>query len=219
MSREQRSVAAELHDARSKTIYRAVDTSRRGAAREKREWEDRRKYIDRLLNEFALLDKPEAIGRTVFVSYSDKTGSPYFEMLKARLLKDKFEIHTGFDHPAQTDDGTILGRILTQLRRSSLYCGILTKEIEVREKDGVARWAPSVWTVEEKGMALALGKPFVLLVEDGVHEAFWIKTTPHKVHEVFRSDNFHDKLEHAVEALLARYNEIAMQYLETGEHF
>ena len=62
-------------------------------------------------------------------------------------------------------------------------------------------------------MALALKKPFVLMIEEGMHKDYWQKTAPHKVHYIFSKKNFKQKAEQAIESVIAKYEEVAMRAL------
>src|SRR5205085_10645014 len=117
------------------------------------------------------------------------SGARIFTFMQNSLKRAGFEVVTGFQQHLGDNDN-ILTRVRSQLTRSDVYLGILTKEVEVRVADAQVRWAPSVWTMEEKGMALALQKPFVLMVEEGIHEDFWRKTTPGSVHQIFNDNTY-----------------------------
>lgn len=155
---------------------------------------------------------PEKI---IFVSYSKKSGEEYFQYVKKRLEKIGFSVTTGFEHHAD-DRGNVLKRVLGQLKRSSVYLGVLTKDLQVTVPEGI-RWAPGVWTVEEKGMALAMNKPFVLMVQDGIHKDYWQKTAGERVHHMFNSTNYLTIAEGVVEDVSDRYTELAEQFLDRGE--
>ena len=213
MTQGDKSIIAALKDAKRKAVVKAMQANSGKDVTAKLAWEQRRRYIDSVLDQFQERSNATRAGRTVFVSYSTNTGKLYFDSLKERLAKNDFEVHTGFARPPDRDDGSVLGRVLAQLRRCSLYCAILTKELEVDDK-GTKRWAPSVWTIEEKGMALALGKPFVLLIDEGIHDNFWLKTVPHKLHFRFNSENYQERFDEAVLALMDRYTELASEIVE-----
>jgi hypothetical protein len=111
-----------------------------------------------------------------------------------------------------TAHGSVLRNVLGQLRQSSIYLAILTKDIKVQHR-GQPRWSPSVWVTEEKGMALGLEKPFVLVVHRDIHEDFWRKTAPHRVHIVFDDSDFDARLPDILEAVTDRYQEVLLRSL------
>ena len=56
-------------------------------------------------------------------------------------------------------------------------------------------------------MALALGKPVVLLIEEGIQEDFWRQVLPHIVHHIFSKTNFDKQLENLIENVNQKYEE------------
>lgn len=123
--------------------------------------------------------------KSVFISYSLRSGTPYFSELSEILMKFGFTVLTGFGDGAGSGE-YVLRRIRHQVNDASMFISILTKEMQIRTSDGSYIWAPSVWALEERGMALALEKPVFLLVEEGLHGDFWRKTTPGRIHENFQ---------------------------------
>jgi hypothetical protein len=186
-------------------INEAVSAKDRGDPQAKVAWETRSSFIERLTSEFSELSDDES-DKIAFVSYSVNSGVQYFKYLEAQMKQRGFEVTTGFNpHPGDNDN--ILKRIRSQMNRSTVYIGLLTKEMQVRTTGENWLWSPSVWTMEEKGMALALQKPFVLMVEDGIHADFWRKTTPERVHHIFDSANYMEVTRKAVDAAEERYYE------------
>lgn len=202
----QKTIAALLGEARDRMVDQAARANRTHSASDKAEFERRRLYVSDMLEEFKSLESQVSPPKRVFVSFAKSTGMEAFEAVKARLESQGFEVATGFDR-TKADRGYILRRVLTQMRRSTIYVGLLTKTLEVTSRDKKKLSAPSVWTVEEKGMALALGKPVVLMVEDGIHEDFWQKVLPHKVHHVFSAVDFQEKMEDLIADVSQRYKD------------
>ena len=178
-------------------------------------WQIKRSYLNSYLIDFRSRRTEKIPGKTVFISYSSNTGEIFFKYIRNRLMEEGFEVLTGFDK-AEEDQDNVLKRVLTQLKRSSIYFGLLTKEMEVIIDKNKSLWSPSVWVMEEKGMALALGKPFVLMVEHGIHGDFWQKTAPLKVHYLFNQASFFDNAQIAIEAIKNRYEEVAIAALRDG---
>jgi predicted nucleotide-binding protein len=168
-------------------------------------WEQRRALLDDEIRSIQMLEEGTDLPRTVFISYSTTSGNMYFSRLKQLLTEAKFDVVTGFDD-IQGSEGNILKTVLKQLARSTFYIGILTKEIKV-DQGRNARWSPGVWIMEEKGMALALGKPFLLMVHKEIHDDFWKKTTPMNLHISFDESDFESKAQEALNRVEGRYAE------------
>jgi hypothetical protein len=104
-------------------------------------------------------DRPPA-GRKkkVFLSYRFAE-KDYIEGLTKLLLKSGFEVITG--HTANT---FISRAIIERIRECDYFLCLMTQS--AKKDDGT--YMTSTWLLEEKGAALALGKPIVLMVEEGV---------------------------------------------------
>jgi hypothetical protein len=204
---ERKSIEAVIIQAKSSVIQQEAAAEQVGDLRTRAESRDRQIFLDNLLVEFGERKIGRIPSKSVFVSYSKETGGYYFDQLRPRLEAIGFEVVTGFQK-ALGDRDIVLTRILNQLRRSTVYLGLLTKEMRVKGPDNRNQWSPSVWTMEEKGMALALGTPFVLLVQEGIHNDYWLKTAPDRVHLTFTRMNFKDKVKEALGAVRDRYDEL-----------
>jgi hypothetical protein len=213
---EKKSIESVINQAKSHVIQQATAAETFGDLRSKIDYQNRRAFLDNLLREFREQKSGNAPSKSVFISYSVNSGSVFFEKLRSRLEGAGFEVVTGFQKAAG-DRGSVLARILRQLRRSTLYLGLLTKEMRVKGPGGRDQWSPSVWTMEEKGMALALRKPFVLLVQEGIHKDYWLKTAPDKVHITFAENDFEDKANEIVETIHDRYDEVIMEFYGQGD--
>ncbi len=213
-SQDKMNITHIIKQTRSIVIERARTSAEDLDLKSKIEWQNRRQFLDDLSQQFQEMKQGALPQRRVFISYSYSSGILYFEYLKMQLEKAGFEVVTGFD-PAEGDKGGVLTRVLGQIRRSTLYLAILTKDMKVSTQGG-DRWAPGVWIVEEKGMALALGKPFVLMVEEGIHDDYWSKTTAEIVHEKFNQQNFYDKVVDTIDELKKRYHEFEIEYMDRG---
>lgn len=88
---------------------------------------------------------------------------------------------------------------------------LLTKEHRLIAKDGETLRVPSVWTMEEKGMALAMGMPFLLLLEEAIHNDFWPKTLLEKVHYSFNDHNYLENSRAVSNEVANRYEELVLQ--------
>ena len=107
----------------------------------------------------------------------------------------------------------MLKNVLTQIKQSTVYLGLFTKELEIDDVKG-RRWSPGVWIMEEKGMALGLEKPFVLVIHKDIHDDFWKKTSPQRVHIFFDDSTFQNELGAICDAVADRYEEVALRSLQ-----
>jgi hypothetical protein len=202
---------------KDETIYRLIARQRRELMAEIRESDvdPRRKadlemrinYLTRLRQRY---DEPLShfVDQVVFISYSRRTGLKEYEI--AREIAEQqfgFEVITGFD---AREDENVLRVVREGIARAAVFLSIMTPEFEIgRSAEGGGHvWAPGVWLVEEKGMALALDKPARLLVHQDVHPDYWRATTPEKLHTSFHSAQFTPKVTEALRALMARYEEL-----------
>jgi hypothetical protein len=205
----QLSINRLIKEAKNLVVTEAAAAREQGNRLAKVAWELRSDYVRRLTRDFNTIGADQA-PRTVFISYSKRSGEEYFSFMQELLRKADFSVVTGFQ-PHDGDQDKPLKRVRLALDRSSLYLAILTKEWQVNMPNEEAQWAPSVWTVEEKGMALALEKPVVLMIEKGIHDDFWRKTTPDRVHHVFSANDYREVAESVRDALLDRYKDLMLK--------
>jgi hypothetical protein len=163
----------------------------------------KRRYLSRLATS-RLMIFPEL---SVFISFSEsgkRLGEQAVQVCKTLGITAK----TGFDDEVQARQN-VLSAVKETINSCSLFLGIWTPEYQLIDNSNPprARAAPSVWMLEEKGMAQAFNKPFRLLVEETIHNDFWLKTTPDKLQHSFDKSNFESKLRRAIEALVRRYHE------------
>ncbi|MEM6347580.1 MAG: hypothetical protein AAF927_27075 [Bacteroidota bacterium] len=205
---------SSLRNAQSQAIELAVRAKKSGKPKDKVKWEIRRAYLEKQLEYFERISEQRYFPKTVFISYSKASGAGLFEYIKRELEKEDFEVITGFRRQPNTE-GNVLKKVLKNLNMASIYLGILTKDLQIIEGESV-KWGPSVWTMEEKGMALALEKPFVLIIDREIHSDFWKKTTPEKDHIIFegKDDFYSSKVIEAIDEIKLRYQELALKYLQ-----
>lgn len=169
--------------------------------------EDSRKRVGKDENEFTLLDQLRSfvsvIAATretavkpgsVFVSYSFDR-EEYINSLTRFLQREGFEVVTG-----KAATTSISQAILHRIRGCEYFLSIMTCHSELA-KGG---YAPSPWLLEEKGVALALGKRIVLMVEDGVAGFGEMQADWQRIHFVW--DRFADAVADAVEQLCSFRN-------------
>ncbi|MGH4013700.1 MAG: toll/interleukin-1 receptor domain-containing protein [Pseudonocardiaceae bacterium] len=116
--------------------------------------------LDRAISLVASNDPAPTSRRTVFLSHRFAE-SEYVDGLTQLLEKEGFTVATG--SPANT---YISQAILQRISESDYFVCLMTRDKE--KADG--NYTTSPWLLEEKGAALALKKPVVLLVEHGVDE-------------------------------------------------
>ena len=192
---------------RTKLIQQILKARAEGALELKADAEMRLRFLislqDRLQNESLPIDRP-----TLFISYSrtsrDGSGN-YYARAEAAARSIGFEVHNGF---RRTLDVNVLRAVRSAIAEASTFLAVMTPEIRIAGDPET--YAPSVWVVEEKGMALGLNKPFRMLVHHSVHRDFWMRTTPGSLHHVFDQDSFDEHLENALQALHRRHHELQL---------
>jgi hypothetical protein len=196
----------ELHRAikskRKQLVTAAVRAHRGHEQSDKAQAQLRIRYLDRLLEQ---LERDELLASTpqLFVSFSREHGEGYAEKVRALAPSFGFEHVTGFDDRRAPN---VLSAVRTSIDRSSVFLAIMTPETAMSTRPtgaGSVRevFAPSVWVVEEKGMALALNKPFRMLVHEAVAEEFWQRTTPDNLHHRFNEQTFDERAREALGSL------------------
>ena len=206
------SVFSYLKEARNKAIRQSARASVEGNLASKADWQRRKAFIESLYEQLSSWKEGVMPPKRVFVSYS-KSGTPMgipgtlvFQKLREALDEKGFEVVSGFSR-AEGDQGEVLRRVLRQLKRSTVFVGVFTKALEMIDESGRRMWAPGVWLMEEKGMALAMGKTYVWMIEKDINFDYWFKTTPTKVSIIFDASNLDEKINEAVIEIENRYNE------------
>ncbi|MER5456035.1 hypothetical protein ABT008_14735 [Micromonospora sp. NPDC002389] len=158
-----------------------------------------RMRADRLLDEVresaARPDGPGPAG-TVFLSCSDDRDDDYVRLLHDLLARRGFAVRSGRD----CDNGQDAA-VLDGIRGAGYVVSLMTRE---RPIAGTGRqYATHACLIEEKGAALALDKPLVLLVEQGVDDVGGLSGGWQRVHR-FTPTTF-GAVAHAAVAELAAY--------------
>jgi len=177
MKNEKRTpeVIKKLREAHNKSIEIASDAKDYDLTKWAR-WELRKEYLAKRLNYLSKIAKlGSSIPKRVFISYTKGNGDEYQKILKTELLRREFTVTDGFRFSKETG-GVVLRSVLSQMKTASIYIGIYTKENQI-DIEGSSYWMPSVWTIEEKGMALGLNMPVLLILEEGIHSSFFSDTT------------------------------------------
>jgi len=190
------SPVASLENALQKVNEKLTHCHHKLNTKKKMYWGMVRKYLEKELGEFKKVTQVDAVPKTVFVSYSAKKGYRLFKNLEKKLADKGFTVYTGFQNTEKTSE-TIRNTVLANMRKSTIYIGLFTKDRLLGEKDRRrwAQWAPTEWVIEEKGMALYAEKPFILVADKGVHEDCLLKTTPEQRHFRFTGNiHFHSEI-------------------------
>jgi hypothetical protein len=96
--------------------------------------------------------------KVVFLSYRF-ADADYAQGLIDLLNQQGFEVWTG-----RNAADSIAKEVLKRISESDFFVSLITRD--ALKADGT--YTSSPWLLEEKGAALALGKPLVLMIEDGV---------------------------------------------------
>lgn len=106
----------------------------------------------------SLPDEPLFKPNSVFLSHRFAE-TEFVEGLEQLLEKEGFDVIKG-----DSANTFVSQAVLQRIKQSEFVLCLITKAHE--KSDGT--WLTSGWILEEKGVALAFGKPLVLMVEDGV---------------------------------------------------
>ena len=101
---------------------------------------------------------------TVFLSYSfnerDKDlVSGFIDLLNT----SNFQVETGEKNPI----GSLSKSIIAKIKNSTVFVVVMTRR-DLKENN---KYTTSSWLLEEKGVAIALGKPCLMLVEDEIDDS------------------------------------------------
>ena len=211
MSKKSPEIIKKLKEAHQKSIEYAIEARNTDITKWAR-WELRKEYLNREINRFTRLNYGSNIPKRVFVSYTKKNGKDYYDILKKKLAGEGFSTTDGFQKN-KDPNGVIVRSVLTEMKRSTVYVGIYTNE-NLLTIEGKDCYTPSVWTIEEKGMALGLSMPVLLICEKGIHEHFFSKTTGAFEHCI--TENIHhfqlESVDRAVELIINKYYDKLNKY-------
>jgi hypothetical protein len=202
-------LVTRLKAVRSRLVQRIVQP---GAFLQEDERSDFRARILFLEEQIRDLRQGENKDKTLFISHSEDL--LYSNLTYVRTVAERefaFYVRTGFDY---SNIGNILKRVRTGIDETACFLSIMTPRYQVIDQTSTIRtpvYAPSTWVIEEKGMALALGKPFHLLISRQIHSDFWQKTSPDLKHTVFDDADFEQRSGEALDALNERYTEMVLE--------
>jgi len=117
-------------------------------------------------------EKKDVKKNTVFLSYRFAE-EEYIKGLQKLLRQNGFDVVTG-----QSGNTYISKAILDRIKECEFFLCLMTRH---EEKAG-GTYTTSPWLLEEKGAAIAFGKPLVLMVEEGVTDIGGLQGDWQRIH-------------------------------------
>lgn len=206
MEDTRRRIRAEISRKKRQLIQKAIEANLNRDMEGKTDADMRLRYLIKMKKEYNEEWQVNPMPK-MFVSYSKRSGAKYFSVVSSIAEEYNLEVLTGFDRKREEN---VLHAVMKPIGEAAVFLSIMTEEYSIKMKNKKGRYmaAPSVWLLEEKGIALAMGKPFRMLVDEKIHEDFWRKTTPEKLASVFGPQNFEEKAREAISALEVRHEEL-----------
>jgi len=154
-------------------------------------WELRKNYIyDQIIN-FKTELHGKIPSKRIFISYRNKErAKKFYTLLKNGLDIAGFITCTGFG--IKENQYRLVESIRSEIQSSSIFIAIFTCENDIIIDDKMAK-APSIWTIEEKGMALGMKIPILILYDKEIHKKFYTQTTGNVVHLPIENDSHFKK--------------------------
>jgi len=116
--------------------------------------------------------KLEVEPNSIFVSFRFEEVE-YFDGIKKLLSERGLTVITG-----ERSNSSIGVAIIERIRKSQCFLSLMTRHS--RKDDG--RYTTSPWLLEEKGAAIALGKPIILMVEEEVDDVGGLQGDWQRIH-------------------------------------
>jgi CheY-like chemotaxis protein len=117
-------------------------------------------------------EKKDVKKNTVFLSYRFAE-EDYIKGLQILLKQNGFEVVTG-----QSGNSYISKAVLDRIRECEFFLCLMTRHEEKAGGD----YTTSPWLLEEKGAAVAFGKPLVLMIEEGVTDIGGLQGDWQRIH-------------------------------------
>ena len=117
-------------------------------------------------------EKKDVRKNTVFLSYRFAEVD-YIKGLQKLLMQHRFEVVTG-----QSGNTYISKAVLDRIRECEFFLCLMTRH----EKKANGTYTTSPWLLEEKGAAIAFGKPLVLMIEEGVTDIEGLQGDWQRIH-------------------------------------
>lgn len=124
------------------------------------------------INPAAWDERRDVRKNTVFLSYRFAE-EEYIKGLQKLLSQNGFEVVTG-----QSGNTYISKAILDRIKECEFFLCLMTRH---EEKAG-GTYTTSPWLLEEKGAAIAFGKPLVLMIEEGVTDIGGLQGDWQRIH-------------------------------------
>jgi hypothetical protein len=110
--------------------------------------------------------------RSLFISYPKRFQAAIEHVKRVARQDFGFEtIRTGFDADV-AGATTLKAGIIHAISSSSAFLGVWADDVQVKAGSKKAAAAPGVWMPIELGMAMALDKPFRLVMKEGISADF-----------------------------------------------
>jgi hypothetical protein len=123
----------------------------------------RQRVAQRLYSDFENMERSSK--HKIFISCAFKA-TGYLPMAEELVGEEGFDVKVAIE-PTEGKDGPLEG-VLDEIARCSVFISILTPKHEL--KDG--KFVPGVWMLEERGMALGLGKRVYCVCDERIQKEF-----------------------------------------------
>lgn len=170
------------------------------------EVQHKRRHLTALQNAADAASAPG--GRSIFISYPKRLAPAIAEIKRIAEVDFGFDvIRTGFD-PDVAGAKTLKAGILHAISSSSAFLGVWADDVRLKSARSRQNSAPGVWMPIELGMALALDKPYRLMIKDGMSAAY-ITPVIEQAHAHFAEDeDIPNACRDALRALTRRLDEL-----------
>lgn len=206
-------VTSRLLENASRSAQRKYEKSKElNNVQKKKHWQKVKVYLENAKMRIANASQLPGLSKTVFIAYSERTGGEYCILLKEELEKKGFTVLTGF-MKAEKNEGMLVKNVLNHLHQCTVYVALLTRVHAIKGVGEDIKYCPGAWVIFEAGMAIALNKPFVLLVENGIHDDFRKNVVSAYRHLQF--NNYYHFKKHIVKQAV---EEVGDRYAETAEN-
>lgn len=196
---------------RKKQEIASIDTANQGETSRRYQAWKRRLLCDQLRRDHLEIYDI----REVFISYSG-TGRRLFDMSADYFKDHKYKLRHGSEAGIRAGD-YIPSDIIAAIKQCSCFLAIWTRTYDAQrtphrsfqgsETAGDRGSIPSVWMPFELGVAMALNKPYKVMVEEGTMSDFLEKPSLGKSKIVFRHETFLRELQVAKDYFERRFIE------------
>lgn len=188
MTRETEKLLSDIRKKKNSLIRTGMEISVHDKDKRTRN-ESKIRYLEEKMHLIQKLSEKNEY--SLFISYSAPSRDKYTLAKNLAESLFPFKVVSGFEHDKENSE--ILPQVLSRIRKASCFLSIMTPNPSLTLTDNKG-CCPSIWLAEEKGMALAFGKPFHLLVDRQIHDDFYKRTAPQTIHTIFSDNNFEEKV-------------------------